>query len=110
MYEPPIEIMSNHISNVYRNIYEAQEKYILETIHNLGVDVDKDELIRALAYDRDQYNKGYSDGRSDAVVHAKWEINCDGYFPYCSNCKNEPENGKMSKYCPECGAIMDGKD
>ena len=41
------------------------------------------------------------------VVHAKWNINCDGYYPYCSNCKNEPESGKMTKWCPNCGAKMD---
>ena len=46
----------------------------------------------------------------EEVKHAKWEINCDGYYPYCSNCKTEPENGVMSKRCPECGAKMDGKD
>jgi hypothetical protein len=44
------------------------------------------------------------------VKHAKWEINCDGYYPYCGNCKAEPKNGVMSKYCPECGAKMDGKE
>lgn len=42
------------------------------------------------------------------VVYAKWEISSDGYYPYCSHCKTEPENGVMSKYCPECGATMDG--
>ena len=42
------------------------------------------------------------------VKHAKWEINSDGYYPYCCNCKTEPKNGLMSKYCPECGAVMDG--
>ncbi len=44
----------------------------------------------------------------EEVKHAKWEINCDGYYPYCSNCKTEPKNGVMSKHCPECGAKMDG--
>lgn len=42
------------------------------------------------------------------VIHAKWEICSDGYYPYCSHCKSEPENGVRSKYCPECGARMDG--
>ena len=42
------------------------------------------------------------------VKHAKWEINSDGYYPYCVRCKTEPKNGLMSKYCPECGAVMDG--
>jgi len=43
------------------------------------------------------------------VKHAKWEINYDGYYPYCSNCKTEPKNGVLSKHCPECGAKMDGQ-
>ena len=42
-----------------------------------------------------------------AVIHAKWLISCDGYYPYCSHCKSEPENGVRSKYCSECGARMD---
>jgi transcriptional regulator with XRE-family HTH domain len=39
--------------------------------------------------------------------HAKWLINCDGYYPYCSNCKTEPPSRIMTKYCPNCGARMD---
>ena len=42
------------------------------------------------------------------IIHAKWEICSDGYYPYCSHCKSEPENGVRSKYCPECGARMNG--
>ena len=42
------------------------------------------------------------------VKRGKWEINCDGYYPYCSNCMTEPKSGVMSKYCPECGADMRG--
>jgi len=44
------------------------------------------------------------------VVHSKWEINLDGYYPYCQHCKTEPCGGAMTKYCPECGARMDGKE
>ena len=44
----------------------------------------------------------------EEVAHAKWKINCDGYYPYCSNCMTEPKSGVMSKYCPECGADMRG--
>lgn len=42
------------------------------------------------------------------VSHAKWEISSDGYYPYCKKCNARPENGKMTKYCPSCGAKMDG--
>ena len=37
---------------------------------------------------------------------AQWLINSDGYYPYCSNCKNEPPSGKMTDYCPCCGKYM----
>ena len=43
------------------------------------------------------------------IKHAEWKINPDGYYPYCPECYHEPKNGVMSKYCPECGAKMDGK-
>ena len=42
------------------------------------------------------------------VVHGRWIINCDGYYPYCSVCKEEPKHGEMTNYCPNCGAKMDG--
>ena len=44
------------------------------------------------------------------VVHARWIICSDGYYPYCSACKAEPRSGALTNYCPNCGAKMDGKD
>ena len=40
------------------------------------------------------------------VKHGEWLICCDGYYPYCSKCKEEPDNGEMTNYCPHCGADM----
>lgn len=35
---------------------------------------------------------------------AHWDINVDGYYPFCSHCgKSAP---KMSAYCSNCGAKM----
>ena len=45
----------------------------------------------------------------DVQTHGKWLINCDGYYPYCSVCTEEPESRNMTKYCPNCGAKMDLK-
>ena len=39
-----------------------------------------------------------------------WEISCDGYYPYCSECKTEPQDGEMTNYCPNCGAKMKNTD
>jgi len=40
-------------------------------------------------------------------IRAKWEINCDGWYPYCSNCKQEPQGRIMTNFCPNCGADME---
>ena len=37
----------------------------------------------------------------------KWIINCDGYYPYCSLCGEEPNikhSEELPPYCPYCGA------
>ena len=43
----------------------------------------------------------------EPVRHGRWLINSDGYYPYCSVCKEEPKSGIMTHYCPNCGAKMD---
>ena len=45
-------------------ILEDQTGCIVETCVKMGVNVDKEELLKALNYDRGQYEKGYADGRS----------------------------------------------
>lgn len=42
------------------------------------------------------------------VVRGEWKINADGYYPYCSVCKQEPPGRCMTAHCPSCGARMDG--
>lgn len=37
---------------------------------------------------------------------ANWVICCDGYYPFCSECGEEPPGREMSKYCPNCGRRM----
>lgn len=63
MYESPIRLLTQQLET---SIREQRDKQIFEAIQKYGVDVDRDELIKALAYDRDQYDKGYADGRADA--------------------------------------------
>ena len=40
--------------------------------------------------------------------HGEWVVCSDGYYPYCSECKEEPKGGAMTNYCPNCGAVMQG--
>ena len=49
------------VEHLSGQLIEAKENHIMATIRQY-VDVDKDELIRALQYDRNQYEKGFEDG------------------------------------------------
>ena len=62
MYECPIDIVTLPVATAFDN-------NVLKVVHQTGINVDHDELIKALRYDRDQYGKGYADGR-DALP--KW--------------------------------------
>lgn len=58
MYESPIKVFQGEL--------ETQlEGEILKAVHRIDVTVDRDELIRALRYDREQYQKGFDDARKD---------------------------------------------
>ena len=60
MYQSPIEFITIQLNTqIEDGIYKAVQKY--------GVKVDKDELIKALQYDRGQYQKGYNDRDSEIV-------------------------------------------
>ena len=62
MYESPITAIVNEICS---DIEKKEDKYIMECVRNVGITVDKDELVKALAYDRNQYDKGFADGFDD---------------------------------------------
>ena len=53
-YKSPINIVSSALRNEVEN-------NILKSIINIGIDIDKDEFVKALQYDRNQYEKGFSD-------------------------------------------------
>lgn len=58
----------------------------------------------------DMIDKAPTINPDDLRSHGWWIINPDGCYPYCSECKGEPKHGEMTKYCPNCGAKMNGKE
>ena len=50
------------MSQFQEMIIQQQDEQTLQAIQKVGIKVDKDELVKALAYDRGQYEKGYADG------------------------------------------------
>lgn len=59
MYNSPIEIITTEIT---RQINKQIDEAVCQAVQSIGVNVNKEELIKALIYDRDQYDKGYADG------------------------------------------------
>ena len=54
MYEPVAKLISGEMRI-------QEENGILQVIKDMGIVVDKEELLKALEYDRNQYEKGYND-------------------------------------------------
>lgn len=71
MYESPVIVYINNAVNDYKRTRDAIiEETICRTVMRVGVSVDKEELLRALAYDRNQYHKGHRDG--EEAAQPKW--------------------------------------
>ena len=62
MYKSPIEIIAGKIqTQIDDEIYRA--------VQNVGINVDREELPKALEYDRGQYDKGWEEGFHDGYIH-----------------------------------------
>ncbi len=127
MYEDPIIIFHRQISDEI--IKQTNDGIIREIQHQIGVDINKDELIKALNYDRDQFNKGYRDGyqvgyniglssMADMTQRGEW-IYSEPWKTVktkCSLCGHDfteyicgyewEETGDLPNFCPNCGAKM----
>lgn len=84
MYESMIKIIQNDL--------EMQlEGEIINAVQRAGITVDRDELIRALRYDREQYQKGFDDAMKDAVTVIR-----------CKDCKRLVSVNVDGKGIPIC--------
>lgn len=62
-YESPIELLSEALeTQIEGDMFKCVQRY--------GFNVDKDELERALRYDRGQYEKGFREGTAQTT----WEM------------------------------------
>lgn len=107
-YESPIEIIT---SQMRISIEQAISGEVVKAVQKVGINVDKAELLRALAYDRGQYDKGYADGKaarhekSEPIrMHYKEDKYRDVYL--CPTCKDNGLNYEQ-KYCAECGQAIE---
>ena len=116
-YESPINYITTTVAS---RMAEETDKLVLKTVREVGVNVNKEELIKALKYDRGQYEKGYADGQRDAVRHGHWIKDTEENSVGCSVCHSwqvfdslgyvedyDPIADCEMYYCSYCGAKMD---
>jgi hypothetical protein len=111
MYESPIEMFS--VTEYAHHIDEQIESAVYEAVTKVGINVNKEELVKALQYDRHQYEKGYEDGAMERrtgewtfcgyASERDWELGFKSFK--CSVC--DKTGGWKSPYCPNCGAKME---
>ena len=112
------ELYNSPITLVQSAIETQIEDGVLKAVQEVGFDVDPKELYKALQYDRNQYDKGYSDAkRQYDRGHAHWEEfnGKTGLYLICSNCRHEYKEAdpcctERFNYCPNCGANMDEEE
>lgn len=118
-YESPITMFVHN--NTTKILEEREDAIVARISEEIGLDINKEELIKALMYDRNQYSRGYDDGyrRAQSIFErpqGEW-IDKEEYDDYpnktvceCSEC------GKMicishndfPNFCENCGADMRG--
>ena len=64
MYKSPIEIINGKIQTQF-------DDAIFRAVQNVGINVDKDELIKALEYDRGQFEEGFREGEKHTLRQIK---------------------------------------
>lgn len=78
MYESPIKQILGEMKITYEN-------ECMKAVQSVGFDVNKEELIKALMYDRNQYEKGCSDGYNNAIDDVIKVVNSTLIFETISN-------------------------
>jgi len=76
LYLSPIEKIYGELQT---QMVQEDERMVLETVRKVGINVDKDALIKALQYDRNQYTKGYEDGKNEVLDKIRAEIEQDAF-------------------------------
>ena len=80
--EPQFYNWESPITKIYGDIYNEiirkdEENCTFAIEQAIGYKVDKNELIKALQYDREQYDKGYKDGVRETFIEELEKIKAE---------------------------------
>jgi hypothetical protein len=87
MYESPIKI-------IHSDLEMQLEGEIIKAVQRECITVDRDELIRALRYEREQYQKGFDDARKDAMPVVR-----------CKDCKYSTLPSELTQRYGKAGTL-----
>lgn len=102
MYESPITVLQRTKS---MEIADAVDGAIYKAVLDVGVQVDKEELLKALQYDRNQYEKGYLDAKSEVIRCKDCKYHDDGWCFGLPSIEVEPDDFCCwgERKCPDEG-------
>ena len=89
-YQSPIDLITGQMNLSF-------EDEIVRAVQRVGIDVDKEELLKALRYDREQYQKGYDD-RDSEIVRCK---DCKNYNSLIGYCKDGEKYVSQTWFCAD---------
>lgn len=75
-YKSPIDIVQEEMRTIFDN-------EVLKSVINVGIKVNKDVLIKALKYDRNQYLQGYEEAKE--IYEKALDKSCEE-LAYKDNC------------------------
>ena len=88
-FDSPISVF---VQRMVDDHLKQTEDAIMAEVEAVGVHVDKEELIRALNYERDQFHNGYLAGYNAGYEEAMESI------VHCKNCAYANEAGTICRY------------
>lgn len=114
MYNSPIEMF---ITDVHNQILKQQDENIYKAVMSTGINVDKEELLRALRYDRQQYEQGFLAGQAAARADLVRCAECVSFRPYKEDRYSKGDcdhpDGLGKAVCPKdfcsCGERREGE-
>ena len=77
MYKSPIDIIYQELDLQIEKCAKQLDEDIYKAVMQYDIIVDEKELIRAMNYDRNQYEKGYADGKADAMASIVRREKCE---------------------------------
>ena len=95
-YESPIKLC---VEEMAIEAAKDMDDFVLQAIDRVcaTVTVDRDEVLRALRYDRDQYDKGFADGKAAAMDE----------LVRCAECRYYKQNRYSTKRDMRCQCWTD---